>query len=355
MKVINLKQLTSSIFVLGIILLGACSTNDKDLKATFAAGFNEKKVILSNGVSINYAEGPGHRQKALLLIHGQMGAWQDYKKVLPELSKNWHVFAVDCLGHGKSSHDPTRYYLDSIGNDLSRFIAEVIKEKTVVTGHSSGGLIAAYLAGGQNPYIVGSLLEDPPVFSTEKEYFPKTFVYHDDYKVIHDFLTHEPKECWEAYYLRNCYWGKLYIPDKITKIADDARKYHEKHPGKPIQIWYLPKSLNERLFGMFLYIQDYDLRFGDKFFDYTWHHGISHENLMRNINVSTVFMHAKDAYALDPVTKDSILMAASSNQQAQKAVSLIKNCELFELVSGHDIHLEKPEIFIENINKLINR
>ena len=31
----------------------------------------------------------------LLLIHGQMSIWQDYALVLPELSKNWHIYAVD--------------------------------------------------------------------------------------------------------------------------------------------------------------------------------------------------------------------------------------------------------------------
>ncbi len=347
-----------SIFICSaFIFFAGCSLHkeDKDLKTTFDAGFTERNSTLSNGVSIHYAEGPNNGQKALLMIHGQTAAWQDYKKVLPELSKKWHVFAIDCPGHGKSLHDPTRYFLDSIGNDLSRFISEVIKEKTVVTGHSSGGLISAYLAGTGNKYIVGSLLEDPPVFSTEKEYFPKTFVYHDDYKVMHDYLNSDTKECWEAFYLRHCYWGKLYIPDKVDKIADAAQKYHDKKPGQPIQIWFLPKSLNERLFGMFLYIQDYDLRFGDKFYDYTWHNSIKHSDLMSNIKVPTVFIHAKEAYALDPETKDSILMAAASNKQARKAVGLIKDCELFELVSGHDIHLEKPEIFIENINKLLDK
>lgn len=355
MKAIDSNQLLLSIIASILFMLGSCTAKDKNINTTYKAGFKEKKVILSNGVEINYAEGPNNGQEALFLIHGQMGAWQDYKKVLPQLSKNWHVYAVDCHGHGKSTHDQSRYYLDSIGNDLSRFISEIVKQKTVVSGHSSGGLISAWLAGTGNPYIVGALLEDPPVFSTEKEYFPRTFVYHDDYKVIHDFLNSNTNECWEAYYLRHCYWGKLYLPDKVGKIADAAQKYHEKYPGKPIQIWFLPKSLNERLFGIFLYIHDYDLRFGDKFYDYTWHNKISHRILMNKIKVPTIFMHAKDAYAIDPETKDSILMAASSNEQARKAVSLIKNCELVELVSGHDIHLEKPEIFIENINKLLYR
>ena len=29
-----------------------------------------------------------------------------YATLMPELSKNWHIFAVDVYGHGESSHVP---------------------------------------------------------------------------------------------------------------------------------------------------------------------------------------------------------------------------------------------------------
>ena len=94
---------------------------------------------MDDGSLINYAEGPDNG-KALLLIHGQTGAWQDYTRVLPELSRDWHVFAVDCYGHGGSSHSEEKYYLDEN--------------------------IAAYGGG----LVAGAVLEDPPVFSTEESY-----------------------------------------------------------------------------------------------------------------------------------------------------------------------------------------
>jgi pimeloyl-ACP methyl ester carboxylesterase len=331
----------------------SCTPKEDDLKVTMNAGFVEKQVTLGNGSIINYAEGPNNGNKALLLIHGQTGAWQDYKKVLPELSQNWHVYAVDCHGHGKSTHDESKYYVDSIGNDLIIFVDEIIKKNTVVSGHSSGALIAAYVAGNENNYVVGSLLEDPPVFSTEKEYFPRTFVYYDVYLNIHNFLISDKSECWEVFYLKNCLWGKMYLPGKMGKVAEEAKRYHEKNPEKSIKIWFLPKSVNEMISNMFTYIPEYDFKFGDNYYNSTWQNGISHEKLISDIKGPCVFMHAKDAYAINPDTSDSILMAASSDAQARKAVSLIKECELVELVSGHDIHLEKPQEFITAINKLL--
>ena len=62
---------------------------DKYEKALKTAGTEEKQVTLPNGNVINYGE-VRNEKPALLLIHGQMGIWEDYALVMPELSKNWH-------------------------------------------------------------------------------------------------------------------------------------------------------------------------------------------------------------------------------------------------------------------------
>ncbi len=348
-KSLKLLGIVSGCIVLLIVIIGGvyfyrCTHYwQEDYQETIAAGFIEKQVTLADGSVINYAEGPDNG-KALLLIHGQTGTWEDYTTVLPELSKNWHVFAVDCYGHGKSSHDETKYYLDANGNDLIWLVNNVIGEPTVVSGHSSGGLIAAYIAAYGGDFIVGDLLEDPPVFSTEKENFDKTFAYQDTYKTIHDYNNSEQSECWEAYYLRNCLWGKLYMPSAMDGLANYAQRYYEEHPNEPVQFFFMPESIN----FMFLSMREYDLKFGEHFYDYSWHSDIDHARLMRAVKVPTVFLHAQEAYS-----DDGILMAASSNEQARKAVNLIDGCELIELSSNHDIHRFHPDVFIDAVNKLL--
>lgn len=337
-----------------LLLLAAISyllkkyRKDKYLEKTYSVGFVEKQITLQNGNVINYAEGPNNGKKALLLIHGQTGAWQDYKKVLPELSNHWHIFAVDCHGHGKSSHNSEYYFIDSIGNDFISFIKTVIKKKIVISGHSSGALIVAYIAGKEDSFVSASLLEDPPIFSTEKEYFEKTFAYHDTYKNIHNYLRTDKNERWEVYYLRNSYWGKLYLPEKTDKLAEAAKNRLEKYPNKPLRIWFLPKKVNKLMQDMFTYIDDYDFQFGENFYNYSWHNNISHKELMLSVKHPCIYLHAKESYS-----KDGVLMAAASDQQARKAVGLIKTCELIELESGHNIHQEKSEEFIKSINKLL--
>ena len=165
---------------------GYCYKNlhwyDRYEKALKSVNAVEKQFTLPSGRVINYGEVENDKP-LLLLIHGQMSIWQDYALVMPELSKKWHIYAVDVYGHGGSSHDEDLYYLDVNGDDIITFINEVIGEKTVVAGHSNGALTAAYIAayGGEN--IAGAVLEDPPVFSVEGEGWENSFAYLDTYKL----------------------------------------------------------------------------------------------------------------------------------------------------------------------------
>lgn len=317
----------------------------KDYKDTMKAGFTEKQIALDDGSVIHYAEGPDNGEP-LLLIHGQTGAWEDYCTVLPELSKNWHVFAVDCYGHGGSTHDESKYYLNVLGNDLIWFINEVIGQRTVVSGHSSGALIASYITAYGGELVRAAVLEDPPVFSTEQDYFEKSFAYWDTYKNMHDYVNSDRSECWEAYYLRHCLWGQLYMSSSVDGLANYAQKYSKKYPDKPVQLFFMPGSVN----FMFLNMKEYDFAFGEHFYDYSWHAGISHAQLMSDINVPTIYIHALDQYS-----EDGILMAAASNDQARKAVELIGECEMIELSSNHDIHRFHPEVFIDAVNRFLEK
>ena len=315
-----------------------------DLRRVRKAGFVEKEADMGAGATIHCAEGPNNG-RALLLIHGQTGAWDDYAPVLPALSERWHVFAVDCYGHGRSSRDAEKYSLRANGDDLIRFVERVIGAETVVSGHSSGALLAAYVAAYGGKLVRGAVLEDPPVFSTEPENFPTSFAYLDTYRPMHEYLASNQAECWEAYYLRHCLWGRLYMPGAMNGLANYAQRYRRKHPGEPVRFFFLPASLG----AMFLHMHEYDLRFGERFYDYTWHSGIPHERLMADVRVPAVFLHAKDSF-----TEDVVLLAASSDEQARRAAALMGACEFVEIKSGHDIHRAHPQVFLEAMNRLLS-
>ena len=166
---------------------------EKDMKAIEKLGIQEKQITLPNGNTINYGELAGDGP-ALLLIHGQMVAWEEYASVIPDLSKNWHIYAVDLYEHGESSHEEELYYLDVNGDDLIWFIDNVIGEDTVVSGHSNGALLAAYIAAYGSDLVKGVVLEDPPVFSTQGENWETSFAYLDTYQPLHEYISSEQTE-----------------------------------------------------------------------------------------------------------------------------------------------------------------
>ena len=63
------------------------------------AGIVEKTVLIED-ITFNYAKDPDNGPP-LLLLHAQLLNWYTYSLVLPELSENFHVYAVDYPGHGK--------------------------------------------------------------------------------------------------------------------------------------------------------------------------------------------------------------------------------------------------------------
>lgn len=319
---------------------------DLDKKKIQDAGAVEKQVTLPNGNVINYGETSG-TGPALLLIHGQMGAWEDYACVLSELSKNWHVYAIDVYGHGESTHKEELYYIDKNGDDLIWFINNVIGEKTVVSGHSNGALTAAYLGAYGGDLVAGVVLEDPPVFSTQGEGWEQSFAYLDTYKVLHDYNESDKTECWEAYYLRNCLWGKMFMPNAMNGIANYAQKYSKKHPGEEVKIGFLPKSIT----GIFHYVVNYDFKYGEHFYDLSWNNGFKQEDILSAIEVPCVYLHAKESQA-----KDGTYLCAATREQAERAVKYIgDNCTLVETTtSDHLIHAVHSDVYIDAINGFLS-
>lgn len=132
-------------------------------------GFPEQLVDLGE-IRMNYVCAGDPAAPALLLIPGQTESWWGYEAALPLLAEHFQTFAVDLRGQGRSTWTPGRYTLDNLGNDLVRFIDVAIKRPVFVSGLSSGGVLAAWLAAYAKPgQIRAAVLEDPPLFASETE------------------------------------------------------------------------------------------------------------------------------------------------------------------------------------------
>ena len=348
-KALLIIGIVLSVIITGIAAFGIYWNNNINWYDKYENALKEVKAVETqattpSGNIINYGEVKNDKP-ALLLIHGQMSMWEDYALVMPKLSENWHIYATDVYGHGQSSHNESLYYIDVNSNDIIWFINNIIGEPTVVAGHSNGALTAAYIAayGGEN--IKGVVLEDPPVFSTEGENWEKSFAYLDTYKSVHEYNLSDKSECWESYYLRNCYWGQLFMKDTMPSLANYAQNYHNEHPDEYVKIGYMPSSV----WYVFKYAQYYDFEYGENFYDLSWNNGLSQKQILSDIEVPCVYIHAKEGQAAD-----GTYLCAATREQAERAVGYIgENCQLIETSnSDHTIHTAHKDLYIDAINSM---
>ncbi len=314
---------------------------DKYEAALKKTGAIEQQVTLPNGNVINYGEVVNDKP-ALLLIHGQMGEWESYAMTLGKLSEDWHVYAVDVYGHGESSHDESLYYIDVNGDDLIWFIDNVIAEPTVVAGHSNGALTAAYMGayGGEN--VSGVVMEDPPVFSTEEGEWENSFAYINTYKPLHEYNMSEKSECYEAYSLRHGYFG-----DKYGGIPDLAEKYHKKHPGEVVKIGVLPSIA----WSVHQYLPDYDLTYGEHFYDLSWNNGYTHRQILSDVHVPCIIIHEKES-----IDANGVYLCATSDKNAKEAAALLGDYGRLEEVeasyhSFHSRHVDEYADILKSLQK----
>ncbi|MBB4688823.1 alpha/beta fold hydrolase [Amycolatopsis jiangsuensis] len=248
---------------------------------TRRAGFTERRVELA-GCTLTYAAGSAAGTPPLLLIHGQGADWRNYAPV-------------------------------------------------VVSGHSSGGQLAAWLAGHRPDLVRAAVLEDPPLFTTLLPRAEQTWNWADPATTCHAFLrSGEPD--WIAYQFAHqkmweCFGGSA------DRIVRSGLARHAAHPDRPIGLWYLPPSWNDLQRS----IAAYDPRFGAAFHSGSRDEGFDHEQTLRAIEAPTTLIHANWKYG-----PDGLLQGAIDGADARRIVSLIADAELVEVNSGHDVHGGKP-------------
>jgi pimeloyl-ACP methyl ester carboxylesterase len=303
-----------------------------------------EKTVQVGDVTFNYATGPDNGP-ALLLLHAQTLDWYTYSKVLPELSTKFHVFAVDYPGHGKTVvPDDYPMTANQIGSDLAKFIEAVIQEPVYATGNSSGGLLTTWLAANRPDLIKAIVLEDPPLFSSEYPEIKKTVadkLFAASYKAINDpacsgnFLD---------YWIQNGteFFKKYTGPFSQQLIGFAVGTYKKSNPNKPVELAFVPASVQEMLRGL----DYYNPRFGASFYEGKWNEGFDHATALSRIQCPTVLIQANFDYL-----EDGTLDGAMSKEEAERAVSLIKDCTYVKVDSGHVTNMEVPDQFVRIIEK----
>ena len=103
-------------------------------------------IRLSTGIRLHYAEQGPATGAPIILLHGYSDSWFSFSLVLPPLSRENRVYALDLRGHGNTDRPASGYRMRDLAADVIAFMdAKAIARATIV-GHSLGGFVAQQVA-----------------------------------------------------------------------------------------------------------------------------------------------------------------------------------------------------------------
>ncbi|MDX2237103.1 MAG: alpha/beta hydrolase [Hyphomonadaceae bacterium] len=123
-------------------------------------GFQHQKAF-SNGLMHHVVV--GGNGPALLLVHGWMGSWYHWRKVMPLLAAQHTVIAVDARGYGESDKPYDGYDGRTLVADLRGILKGLNISRAFVAGHDMGALPALLLAADHPDEVTGLIYIDEPL------------------------------------------------------------------------------------------------------------------------------------------------------------------------------------------------
>ena len=138
-----------SIFIMCILLLGGCSTNNHQAffdahEKAFKTKNNYKTHFIQRDAGKIHAREFGKRsanKPTLILMHGFPDSMHLYDQLIPKLPKGQHIITFDFLGWGDSDKPKNhRYDFPSLKQDLDTVIQYFKLNKVVLVVHDASGI-----------------------------------------------------------------------------------------------------------------------------------------------------------------------------------------------------------------------
>ncbi len=307
----------------------------------------EEKRFNTGEIDINYVAGPDNGP-SLVLVPPQGADWTNYGKVLPKLSERYHIYVVDIRGHGRSDWTPGDYSFASIGRDMTAFLEQVVKEPAIISGNSSGGLIALWLAANTPHLVKGAILEDPPLFSADWPRIKEdSYVYHVLETTVE--LSKELNESRSISKLARLFMkvkrplpnGKIRsVPRSAAYLISFMIRASQKLRGRP--------SLPGRLGVLVDVLVNFDADFSQAWVDGRIYEGLDHADALGRVTCPMILLHAN--WVRHP---DYGLSGAMDDDDAARAQELAPAMQYRRIDSEHVIHSHDPDQFINLVDEFV--
>lgn len=121
----------------------------------------EDKFLTVGGLRLHYLDWGGAGKPPLLMFHGIARHAHTFDHIAADLSRDYHVIAVDLRGHGDSAWSPEGAYLvEDYVKDLEAMVAQLRLKNLTLLGNSTGGRVAQVFAGMHPELVSAVVVED---------------------------------------------------------------------------------------------------------------------------------------------------------------------------------------------------
>lgn len=108
----------------------------------------------------------------LVLLHGFAGSAENWHGLMANLQADYRLIAIDILGHGQTDvpTDIERYRMESLACDLAAILNKLDETRVSLLGYSMGGRLALYFAVHYPQFVANLILESSsPGLKTQQE------------------------------------------------------------------------------------------------------------------------------------------------------------------------------------------
>ncbi len=126
---------------------------------TKTALYKQEKIYFSD-------QGKG---RAVVLLHGFLGAKEIWQGVCEKLSKSYRVIAIDLPGHGQTPCLGYAHSMDLMARSVKAVMEHLRLKKYVIIGHSMGGYVALAFADLFPDNLKGFCLYHSTAYSDSEE------------------------------------------------------------------------------------------------------------------------------------------------------------------------------------------
>lgn len=125
-----------------------------------------EKLFESEEIVINYADNETGNP-LLVMLHGSTLNWQSMGGLIRKFEQDWHIYACDLPGHGKSGRSRSGYREVDFVCAISAFTEQCIGHPIVLLGFSVGALVSLGVAARIPQFIRAIVVLEPPLINRD--------------------------------------------------------------------------------------------------------------------------------------------------------------------------------------------